>query len=153
MTDEITAIRNKRRQCALEIQDRVRLWDNESNIISIGKHWEPFNGGPAEMRIVPSLCSPRQTLMYFRAPAGTVFPLHQHEEVQVIVTLSKDNNPATIRMLQTGRVMHEGDVVTIGGSDMHGVEVGEEDVVLLLVWTPGFPQDPRNENRVLWTVT
>ena len=144
-----------------EIKRRARLYDRESNdTISIGPEWEDFQDGPAEARIEPKYCTDEQSLVFFRVPPNTRFPLHSHRQAESVMVLSDGKHPieegplVTMTMEEEGGMLEEfdldvTDVLQIPPGQLHKADI-DQMCVLLIAWTPGFPRDPKDENRILW---
>jgi len=128
---------------------QVRLdWaEDVEGVESIGQSWEPFANGPGEVMWIPTPQKDATVLLY-RGAEHSIFDLHAHQPSESAIVLG------SVEVLVDGerRILGNGDTIEIPSMTEHGWAF-LEDTVLLLSWTPAFPLDPGDEDRVLWGAT
>jgi quercetin dioxygenase-like cupin family protein len=135
------------------IQERVQLWDVDTPALSVGPHWEQFDRGPAEVRILPSLCTQHQSVILVRAPAGTEITIQKQAEAEGLIVLASSDDPDPRCVLcyeEEQVVLRPGDAWSINPRIPHQVFIESGRCTLLLVWRPGLTPDPRDRERLLW---
>lgn len=125
---------------------RIRLdWaESATGVESVGQTWEPFASGDGEAMWIPTPGKDATVLLY-RGCKHSIFDLHEHRPCESAIIVGK----VEVWVDGETRVLGNGETIEIESMAEHGWAF-LEDTVLLLTWTPAFPIDPANEDRVLW---
>jgi quercetin dioxygenase-like cupin family protein len=138
-----------------QIRKRVDLYKPEGTaLVVVGPEWQDFQDGPGKVRLVPGVSNDHQTVMLFRAPARSYFPLHRHSRAQTLIVLSSEPDPARVTAICEGKEvkLSTGGIAQFKPQEAHGAQA-DTSCYFLLVWTPGFRRHPTKEDHVIWTVS